>query len=99
MLSRVGVQREEGGENKTLKYFGPPFVHTPSALSLSSAPLGELSDSGNTRSGLFSGRSVSMAGGDFCEVVVGGQGVRGKWRIRLSNPAKSSQRGKYWGGR
>lgn len=66
-----------GQENQTLKYSGPPFVHTSSALSLCSAPLGELADSGSTRSGLFSGRSVSTAGGNFCEGWGGGRRKEG----------------------
>lgn len=71
-----------GEENKTLKYCGPPFVHTSSALSLYSAPLGELGHSGGTRSGLFSGRSVSTVGGNFCER--GGNGRRGSWKMARS---------------
>lgn len=48
-------------------------------------PLGELADSGSTRSALFSGRrSVSTAGGNFCGW--GGGGVEGrlhgKWEMR-----------------
>lgn len=81
MLSQVRVLEEAGGggENKTLNYSGPPFVHTSSVLSLSSAPLGEPGDSGSSRSGLFSSRSMSTVGGNFCEG--GGNGRRGLWKM------------------
>lgn len=91
----VYVERGEGlgrgKENKTMKYCGAPSVHTSSALSLCSALLGELGDSGSTWSGLFYGGSVSTAGGNFCERGDNGRKALWKmWAFFKSNLIKSN---------